>query len=297
LKALKNTTQLLAEARELEQASRLTEAAGVYQQLVDADPADQKSVSRLLILYRRLKEPKKELAVIESALSAYAQRGKTIQEKWISAHPQAARAGRAFLRSLGGSTVSAFGSNPIVTRLLKRKELLEKKLYGKGQAGKEKVGKEKAGKSKAAPKASPAKTAEAAKKKQAVEERKQAAQRRKQEAEERKRETQQMKTEAKKQKPSLFIISLRYLAPLEKIDALLPKHTVFLDKHFAVGDFLIAGRQVPRTGGIIIARGKDRASMERIMQQDPFVKRKLASVDIVEFTPGETSQKQWLNIK
>jgi uncharacterized protein YciI len=288
MKAIKKPAALLAEAQQLEQASRLTEAAAVYRQLVDADPLDQKAVARLLILYRRLKEPKKELAVIESALAAYAQRDKVSQVKWISAHPQAAKAGRAFLRSLGGPSVSAFGSNPIVDRLLKRKELVENKVHGKR-------------KRKISPKA-----AAAAKKKQAAEERQKAIAERKQAAEERKRETQRKKAEAAAKPtkpavvkatsataPSLFVITISYLAAPEKIDAALPKHVAFLDKHFAAGDFLVAGRQVPRTGGIIIARGKDRASVERIMKRDPFLQRKLASIDIVEFTPGKMSQKLW----
>ena len=57
--------------------------------------------------------------------------------------------------------------------------------------------------------------------------------------------------------------------------------------HFIpAGDFVVAGRQVPRTGGIIIARGKNRGAIERIMKQDPFLKGRLASLDIVEFTPS-----------
>ena len=56
------------------------------------------------------------------------------------------------------------------------------------------------------------------------------------------------------------------------------------------GDFLVSGRQVPRTGGIIIARGKDRDKVERLMNNDPFVKKKFASMDIVEFTASQTGK-------
>ena len=131
MKSVKSTTQLLSGARELEEAGRLTESTSVYQQVLDADPTDQQAVSRLLTLYRRLKEPKKELAIIQIALAAYAQKDKTAREKWVTAHPRAAKAGRAFLRSLGGSSVSSFGANAQVQRLRKRKEVVEKKLHGK----------------------------------------------------------------------------------------------------------------------------------------------------------------------
>ncbi|MES1159508.1 MAG: YciI family protein [Bacteroidota bacterium] len=54
------------------------------------------------------------------------------------------------------------------------------------------------------------------------------------------------------------------------------------------GDFLVAGRRVPRTGGIILARAKDRDTLEKITKQDPFIKHKLASADIIEFTASKT---------
>ena len=310
MKAVKSTSKLMSAARELEEASRLTEAAGLYQQLVDADPTNQQAVSRLLTLYRRLKEPKKELAVIQDALAAYAQKDKATQERWVNAHPQAAKASRAFLRGLGGSSASSFGANAQVQRLQKRREIVEKKLYGRTKP------KAAARKSKAAAHKAEAavtrKVAAAAAKEKRAGERRLAAEQKKQAAEQRKHEAQQKKAEiaaarqaeaaARKQAaaaakkaaiPSLFVISIRYLAPLEAIDAMLPKHVAFLNKHFAAGDFLVAGRQIPRTGGIIIARGKDHASIERIMKQDPFLKNKLASIDIVQFAASKMNKKPW----
>ncbi len=123
-------------------------------------------------------------------------------------------------------------------------------------------------------------------------------------AEERKRIEQEKKKAAAAEReakahPSLFIVSLRYLVPVERIDAVMEQHVAFLDKHFARGEFLVSGRQVPRTGGIILARGKDRTTVERIMQQDPFVKKKLASVDIVEFRASKMAKglQGWLRGK
>jgi uncharacterized protein YciI len=86
------------------------------------------------------------------------------------------------------------------------------------------------------------------------------------------------------------VISLHYLAALEKIDAAMTKHVAFLDKYFASGVFMVAGRQVLRTGGGILARGKDRNALERIMKQNPFIRGKLATVDIVEFKVGKTAK-------
>lgn len=325
MKALKSTSQLLSEARELEYARRLTESAGVYQQLVNADPTNQQAVSRLLTLYRRLKDPKKELAVIETALTAYAQKDKTTQEKWLAAHPQAAKTSRAFLRSLGGTDVSSFGANAQVQRLLKRKDVVEKKLHGnrksKTKVKAKSAAKKPAAKKRVAPKPVAAKRKRAEERRLAAEQKKQAAAVRREAAVAKKAEAAKARKAAAKKAaqaarqaeaaaakkaatearrlaaiPSLFIVSIRYLAALDTIDAMLPKHAAFLDKHFATGDFLAAGHQIPRTGGIIIARGKDRASVERIIRQDPFLKNKLASVDIVEFAASKLNKKEWQRI-
>jgi len=294
--------KLFDEGQRLEKADRLEEAAAAYQRVVDADPGAQDAVGRLLVVYRRLKDYHRELRVIEAALGAVEQRDKAAREKWLKAHPGAAKLGKEVLKTLGGERMTAFGTDPLVEKLLRRKEILEKKgarpgkkkvvRPGKvGVSGKKKEDlarrvmeerrvareKERAAqarereKERAALKAAKeAKLAEAEEKRKA----KEAAAREKEAAARAKKE---------KAQPSLFIVSLRYLVPLEKIDASMAKHVAFLDKHFAAGEFLVSGRQVPRTGGIIIARGKDRAAVERIMKQDPFVRGKLASVDIVEF--------------
>jgi len=301
--------KLFDEGQRLEKADRLEDAAAAYQRVVDADPGAQDAVGRLLVVYRRLKDYHRELRVIEAALGAVEQRDKAAREKWLKAHPGAAKLGKEVLKTLGGERMTAFGTDPLVEKLLRRKEILEKKgaRPGKkkmvrpgrvGVSGRKKEDlarrvmeerrvareKERAAqarqreKERAALKAAKeAKLAEAEEKRKAKE-----VAAREREAAAREKEAA---ARAKKEKaqPSLFIVSLRYLVPLEKIDASMAKHVAFLDKHFAAGEFLVSGRQVPRTGGIIIARGKDRAAVERIMKQDPFVRGKLASVDIVEF--------------
>jgi uncharacterized protein YciI len=84
---------------------------------------------------------------------------------------------------------------------------------------------------------------------------------------------------------SWFVVSLRYVAPLDAIDAAMRSHVAFLEKHRKAGAFIAWGRKVPRTGGIILARGESRAAIERIMAGDPFVARRLAEVEVTEFLP------------
>jgi uncharacterized protein YciI len=84
---------------------------------------------------------------------------------------------------------------------------------------------------------------------------------------------------------SWFVVSLRYIAPLDEIDAAMKSHVAFLEKQRKAGLFISWGRKVPRTGGIILACGESRAAIEALMMDDPFVARHLAEVDVTEFLP------------
>jgi len=84
---------------------------------------------------------------------------------------------------------------------------------------------------------------------------------------------------------SWFVVSLHYVAPLSAIDAAMRSHVAFLEKQRTAGVFIAWGRKVPRTGGIILARGESAAAIEQIMKDDPFVARRLAEIEVTEFLP------------
>ena len=88
---------------------------------------------------------------------------------------------------------------------------------------------------------------------------------------------------------NLFIIILKYHASLEKIDDCRPAHLEFLDRYYERGIFVVSGRQIPLTGGVIIAKNTIRLELENIMDQDPFMVENLATYDIYEFTPNKFS--------
>jgi uncharacterized protein YciI len=297
MKAMLNIREMIARGRQLEQAGQLAEAAVAYQKVVNDDGANQEAVGRLLILYRKLKEYGKELAVINGTLAAYKQRDKALQEKWIKDHPNAAGAGKAIFRTLGGLGMP--GADSTVESLLKRKGLVERRAAG-GKGKKRAVVKPIATAAARKKEERDRKAALAAQRREEAQTRRDAAaEKKRKEARERKEEkaaarqqaVEQRRQEAATRKapphPSLFVVSFRYLAPLEEIHAAMARHRAFLDKHYKQGDFLVSGRQIPHTGGIIITRGKNRATVERMMRQDPFVKGKLASVDIVEFSASQ----------
>lgn len=81
----------------------------------------------------------------------------------------------------------------------------------------------------------------------------------------------------------MFVVTLTYVADLSEVDHALAEHAAWLDGHFADGVFIAAGRRLPRTGGVIIATGVNRAELDAILTEDPFSQRGLARYTVVEF--------------
>lgn len=88
----------------------------------------------------------------------------------------------------------------------------------------------------------------------------------------------------------LFIISLTYVASLERLDELMSEHSAFLDRYYADGTFLASGRKVPRTGGVILARGGSREEIWKIIDDDPFRREWVAEYDVIEFVATRTTE-------
>jgi uncharacterized protein YciI len=86
----------------------------------------------------------------------------------------------------------------------------------------------------------------------------------------------------------MFIINLKYIAPLEKIDARMKEHMVFLNACYSEGLFIVSGRKIPRTGGIILAKGSSREALEALMKNDPFVVHGLVEFDVTEFQVSQS---------
>ena len=85
----------------------------------------------------------------------------------------------------------------------------------------------------------------------------------------------------------MFVIELIYKVDLAQIDAAMTAHVRFLKKYYAAGNFLVSGRKIPRDGGIILAVGKSRDEIEAIIKEDPFCKKGLADVRIIEFRASQ----------
>ena len=83
----------------------------------------------------------------------------------------------------------------------------------------------------------------------------------------------------------MFVILVRYEKPLDEIDRLLPDHRAFLEEGYQAGYFVLSGPQVPRTGGVILARAANRTAIERLLQRDPFHLAGAATYTVIEVEP------------
>ncbi|MBO3761857.1 YciI family protein [Ciceribacter sp. L1K22] len=79
----------------------------------------------------------------------------------------------------------------------------------------------------------------------------------------------------------MFILSLTYVKPLEAADAVMAPHMDWVKRGYDLDMFLASGRKVPRTGGVILAKG-DRAAIEAVVASDPFVEHGIAEYTITE---------------
>ena len=86
----------------------------------------------------------------------------------------------------------------------------------------------------------------------------------------------------------MFILSLTYVKPQEEADRLMEPHLAWVKQGYDIGMFLASGRKVPRTGGLILARG-ERADIEAFVAADPFSVHGVADYEITEVALTRTA--------
>jgi len=89
-KAMPNRERL-AQAKALEAEEETGEAIKIYKSVLATDPLNEAAIGRLLVLYRRQKAYKEELALLRSAISAYEAEQVATRDAWRKQHQKAAR--------------------------------------------------------------------------------------------------------------------------------------------------------------------------------------------------------------
>lgn len=82
-----------------------------------------------------------------------------------------------------------------------------------------------------------------------------------------------------------FVVHVIYLKAFDEIEPFVPSHRAYLDRSVESGALLLSGPLVPRTGGLLFMRGKDRPSIERILSGDPYALAGVARFEVLEFQP------------
>lgn len=88
----------------------------------------------------------------------------------------------------------------------------------------------------------------------------------------------------------MFIVSLNYKCQLEDVDKRLDAHVAYLKQEYVNGSFVVSGRKIPRTGGIILSNVKTKAELEAVLAKDPFYQAGIAEYDITEFIPSMVAE-------
>lgn len=89
---------------------------------------------------------------------------------------------------------------------------------------------------------------------------------------------------------NLFIVILRYLVPLDTVLSHREAHLAFLEQYYQQGILIASGPQVPRNGGVILAKSNSREALTAIFQEDPLHKLGCAEYQIFEFMPTKYSE-------
>jgi uncharacterized protein YciI len=70
---------------------------------------------------------------------------------------------------------------------------------------------------------------------------------------------------------------------VHEVDEDIEAHRAWLRKYVSQGAFLYAGAKVPRSGGIIVVQDIDRARLDAILAEAPFLRRGSATCTVTEF--------------
>ena len=83
----------------------------------------------------------------------------------------------------------------------------------------------------------------------------------------------------------MFLLLATYTRPIEEVDQLLEGHRDWIIRNADAGRILLTARQVPLTGGMILAHGDSADQMWEMLADDPFHTSGMAEYQVLEFDP------------
>jgi uncharacterized protein YciI len=101
--------------------------------------------------------------------------------------------------------------------------------------------------------------------------------------------TQALEERAMAPATHFYVLNLNYIRPINEVEVLVDAHNRYIEAGFQRGAFLLAGRKVPWTGGIILARAASRDEVRAIIAEDPYLRANVTTYEITEFNPSRAS--------
>ena len=118
--------ELIRQAREAEGSNDLGNAATLYEKAIKQKPFLEQPYTRLMIIYRKLKQPQDELRIINTALDLFTSHYDE-RIKHYSGKDKIGQVSKALLRSLAGSSKPAKEYPQPIPKWTNRQKQVEKK--------------------------------------------------------------------------------------------------------------------------------------------------------------------------
>lgn len=81
----------------------------------------------------------------------------------------------------------------------------------------------------------------------------------------------------------MYLLNVSYIQLPAAVEPLKPAHGAWVKKHLSEGVFLFAGPKTSGLGGVIVTKSVDRALLNAILSQDPYVTENVAEYQVVAF--------------
>ena len=79
-------------------------------------------------------------------------------------------------------------------------------------------------------------------------------------------------------------------------ESLLSEHYAFMDEQYRHGALVASGPRMPRTGGVIVARGVDVTQVERLLSEEPLARAGIAAYEVIPFTATRAVSVELLDV-
>ena len=89
----------------------------------------------------------------------------------------------------------------------------------------------------------------------------------------------------------MFIILLKFGPNKASAPTHMEGHNAWLKQGFEAGHFLLAGSLQPGLGGGILAQAPDRAAVEALLAEDPFVAEGVVEPEVHELSPARADDR------